>query len=73
MMKESIQAIVYFVLTSSFRGFGGGGNVDLSSFRPLALSAPLEDLGFFPILLLKFTDGGFGSFLFRFNSSLSLT
>jgi hypothetical protein len=48
MLKE-IQAIVYFGLTSSFRGFGGGGKVDLSSFRPLALSAPLDDLGFFPI------------------------
>jgi hypothetical protein len=38
------------LLTSSTRGFGGGGKVDLSSLRSFALRAPLEDLAFFPIV-----------------------
>lgn len=50
MLKEQSLGIDFSNRTSSFRGFGGGGKVDLSSLRSLALRAPLEDLGFFPIL-----------------------
>jgi hypothetical protein len=41
-------------LTSSVTGLGGGGNVDLSTFRSLARRAPLVDLAFFPMMMMIF-------------------
>ena len=40
-------------LTSSLTAFGGGGNVDLSSFLSFARRAPFVDLAFFPILAFQ--------------------
>ena len=58
-MRQSTQGDLFqvgddiiHILTSSVRGFGGGGNEALSILRSFALRAPLEDFAFFPMVSL---------------------